>query len=330
MPVRDAAATLDAAVRSVVQQTDHDWELVAIDDGSTDGSRAILERWARCDSRIRVLAQPPLGIVAALEAGLRAARAPLIARLDADDVCHPERLARQRAHLDTRPDVGVVGCRVVFGGDRQRQAGYARYVDWTNALLDHEAIALNRFVESPLVHPSVVFRRAVVERAGGYREGQFPEDYELWLRWLEAGVRVEKVDAALLTWNDAPARLSRRDARYAPEAFFAVKAPYLARWLAACNCHHPEVVVWGAGPRTRRRVRRLIEHGIRIAAYVDIDPRKVGRRLDGRPVLAPADLPPAGRCFVVACVAAHGAREAIEAALRAAGYRAGADYVLAA
>lgn len=168
------------------------------------------------------------------------------------------------------------------------------------------------------------------ERHGGYRSGDFPEDYELWLRWLEAGVRMEKLPEALLSWRDSPARLSRRDPRYAPDAFHRVKAGYLARWLARHNARHPEIVLWGAGRVTRRRARLLEAEGIVIAAYVDIDPRKVGRAIEGRPVIAPSALPAPGACFVVAAVASAGAREQIEQALICAGYRAGRHYILAA
>ena len=330
MPVRDAQATLPAAMDSLLAQTETDWELLAVDDGSTDASLEILRDRAGADPRVRPLSAPRRGLVPALNAGLAAARGGLIARMDADDVCRPERLARQRHHLRVRDDLGLVACRVVFGGDRAAAAGYARHVDWTNDLLSHEAIALARFVESPLAHPSVMFRRTVAERFGAYRDGDFPEDYELWLRWLEHGVRMEKLTEPLLVWRDSPARLSRRDPRYAPEAFHRVKAQYLARWLARHNAHHPRIVLWGAGRVTRRRARLLLDEGVEVTSYVDIDPRKIGRSIEGRPVMGPASLPAPGMCFVVAGVASVNAREQIEQRLDAAGHRAGRDYVLAA
>jgi glycosyltransferase involved in cell wall biosynthesis len=330
MPVRDAAATLPAATDSLLAQTEPGWELVAVDDGSTDGSRAGLEGYARRDPRIRVVTAARRGLAAALQAGLSAARAPLIARMDADDVCLPERLARQRWYLDGHPGVDLVACRVRFGGDPARAAGYARHVEWANRLTTHEAIALARFVESPLAHPSVMFRRAVVERLGGYREGDFPEDYELWLRWLEGGARMAKLEDTLLVWNDRPDRLSRRDPRYAAEAFFRVKAEYLARWLAGANAHHPRVVVWGAGRVTRRRARQLEAHGVVIDGWIDVDPLKVGRAVAGAPVSGASALPPPGACFVVSYVGSVGAREEIARILETAGYRPGVDYILAA
>lgn len=329
MPVRNAAATLARAIESVRAQTEGDWELLAVDDRSTDRSRAILDDYARRDPRVRVLAAPQRGLVPALNLGLATARASLVARMDADDVCLPERLGRQRAGLESRPDLGLLACRVRYAGDPARGAGYARYVAWTNGLLTHEAIALARFVESPLAHPSVMFRRAVPERFGAYRAGDFPEDYELWLRWLEAGVRMEKLAEPLLVWTDRPDRLSRHDPRYAAAAFARVKATYLARWLAAHNRHHPRVVVWGAGRVTRKRAELLVGEGIEIAGYVDIDPRKIGRRIGERPVLGPKELPKPGTSFIVSYVSSLGARDAVGATLETAGYRQGGDFVLA-
>jgi glycosyltransferase involved in cell wall biosynthesis len=330
MPVHNAASTLAAAVDSLFRQTEPGWELIAVDDGSTDASGAILDAYARRDRRVRVIRAGRRGLVWALNAGLSAARGPLVAPLDADDVCLPERLARQREHLESSPAVGVIASRVCFGGDPERAAGYARYVSWTNRLLTHEDISLARFVESPLAHPSVMFRRTLVERHGAYADGDFPEDYELWLRWLEAGVRMEKLAAPLVVWNDSPTRLSRCDHRYAQEAFSRLKARYLARWLSGHNRHHPAVLVWGAGRITRKRAQPLVDEGIAIQAFIDIDPFKVGRRIAGRPVLAPAELPSPATSFVVSYVGSSDAREQIARELEGAGYRCGTSYILAA
>jgi glycosyltransferase involved in cell wall biosynthesis len=109
--------------------------LVAVDDGSTDGTTTWLAAAGREDSRIRLLARPPEGIVGALNAGIGAARGELIARFDADDECLPDRLERQRRYLEDHPDVGAVGSRVEFGGDDVAQAGYATHVAWLNTVI---------------------------------------------------------------------------------------------------------------------------------------------------------------------------------------------------
>ena len=283
LPAFNAGATLSRAVESLRQQTCPAWELILVDDGSSDDTAALGQFWAAHDARIRYLARPHQGIVAALNAGLNAARAPIIARMDADDEAHPQRLAAQLALLDQREDIGVVGSLVWFGGDSRQAAGYALHVDWINSLVTPEEISLNRFIESPFAHPSVMFRRRLVDEHGSYREGDFPEDYELWLRWLSAGVRMSKVPQVLLTWNDRPDRLSRNHTRYDSAAFYRCKAVYLARWLRANLAPGRRLLIWGAGRVTRRRAEHLQAHGIQIAAYIDIDPRKIGRCFAGRP-----------------------------------------------
>lgn len=330
MPVHNAAATVARAVASIEAQTCGDWELVAVDDGSTDASRELLLELGASDARVRVLTIARGGIVAALNAGLEAATGELVARMDADDESHPERLAAQAAALAARPEVGLVGCQVDYGGDRERTRGYALHVDWLNALVTPEAIALNRFVESPFAHPSVLFRRELVEEHGGYRGGDFPEDYELWLRWLDAGVVMARVPRRLLTWHDAPGRLSRTDPRYAPEAFYRLKAPWIAAWLRRAVSAERGIYAWGAGRPTRQRAAHLAAHGVRLAGYVDVDPRKIGQTVGGRPVLPPEGLPPREAAFVLGYVGTRGAREEIRATLRGQDRVEGRDFLMCA
>jgi glycosyltransferase involved in cell wall biosynthesis len=266
LPVYNAAATVARAVESIRAQTMADWELVAVDDGSTDGTRAVLHELARAEPRLRVIERAHAGVVAAANAAAEAAHGDYLARMDADDVSHPGRLTAQVAWLDAagHRDIGVVGCGVQFGGDPATHRGYALHVEWVNSLTTPEAIALNRFIDAPLANPSAMWRRELVARHGGYREGDFPEDYELWLRWLDAGAKIAKVPEVLLTWHDPPTRLTRTDDRYAPEAFFRVKAEWIARELARV-ADGREIYVWGAGRHTRKRAAHLTTHGVRIA-----------------------------------------------------------------
>jgi hypothetical protein len=290
LPVRDAASTLDDAVASVLGQTLPDLELVAVDDGSTDDSAARLDGWAARDRRVRVLRRPRAGLVPALQAGLAACRASLVARMDADDLCHPERLAEQVAFLSRHPAVAVVATLVdgrTLDG-RPLARGMARYLDWSNQLRAPDEIARERFVESPLVHPSVLLRRAVLAEAGGYRAGDFPEDYELWLRLLARGAVLAKVPRVLLTWREHPARATRSDPRYAPAGHRALKVEAL---LAGPLASGAPVVFWGAGLEGKPLLRALRAHGRGAVAVVDIDPRKVGNRVHGARVVPPAALP---------------------------------------
>lgn len=323
------------AVASIRAQTCGDWELIVVDDGSSDDTRGVVASLVREDRRVRVLTQDKCGLVAALNAGLAAARGDLIARMDADDEAHPERLAVQAAFLEAEAnrDIGLASSLVEFGGDRGASAGYAGHVDWMNAIVTPEQIALNRFIESPLAHPSVMFRRELVARHGGYREGDFPEDFELWLRWLAAGVRMAKVPRLLLRWNDRPARLSRTDARYDPEAFFRLKAEWISRWLGDSETARDRAIyVWGAGRPTRKRAAHLAAHGIRLAGYIDVDVKKIGRGIGGTglPVLGPATLPPREESFVLGYVSTWGAREDTRTKLSARGWVEGRDFLMCA
>ncbi|MBL9139984.1 MAG: glycosyltransferase family 2 protein [Verrucomicrobiales bacterium] len=331
MPVRDALATLPRALTSLRVQTHPNWELVAVDDGSTDGSAEWLVRAARDDSRVRVLRRGPEGIVAALNAGIEFASGEFIARFDADDECLPNRLASQWRFLEGHPEVGAAGTLVEFGGNEGAQAGYAAYVAWLNSVVEPEVIAWSRFIESPFAHPSLMVRTSVFREHGVYREGPFPEDYELWLRWLERGVCLAKVPEVLLRWHDLPMRLSRRDPRYSPDAFFQMKAPYLARWLRRHVAPERRCVLWGAGRKTRRRAEWLEAEGITISAYVDIDPNKQGSRRDGRVVMSPeAVVPLREAVFLIGYVGNRGARDLQRAFLVGNGWREGTDFLFAA
>jgi glycosyltransferase involved in cell wall biosynthesis len=330
LPIHNAAATLPRALDSLRAQTLADWELLAIDDGSTDSTPALLAAAAATDPRIRVLSIAKSGIVAALNTGLAVASAPLIARMDSDDECRPTRLARQVDYLATHPEIGLCATKVEFGGDPVANRGYALHVEWTNSLLTPDEIALNRFVESPIAHPSVMFRRELVAAYGGYREHDWPEDYELWLRWLDAGVRFAKLPEPLLVWNDPPRRLSRTDPHYSTDAFYACKCAYLARWLQREVDPARPIFLRGAGKPTRHRFASLADHGIRLAGYCDIASSKIGHTIAGLPVLAPDALPPTAECFILGAVGTRGAREFIREQLRAQGRLEGRDFLMVA
>lgn len=327
LPCYNCEATVGRAIQSLLSQTIHDFEILAVNDGSTDGTAGVLAEWARRDARLRVFDRPHGGVVAAANTAIAQSQAPLVARMDADDEALPDRLAAQAALLESRPALGLVGCRVRFGGCRKSSAGYARYVDWTNSLLDHEAISLNRFVEFPVPNPSIMFRRKCLQVNGSYREGDFPEDYDLLLRWLEAGVCMGKVDAELMIWNDPPTRLSRTHPKYSVDAFYRIKTGYLARWLANHNPHHPVVHVLGSGRTSRKRADLLLEHGIRFAAYYDVDPNKIGHVVHGIPVRDRENIPDPDTAFCLSYVASRGAREEIEAFLCSHGYVIGHNWL---
>ncbi|MFN3487137.1 MAG: glycosyltransferase [Planctomycetota bacterium] len=275
MPVYNAAATLRAALQSVLAQSFKEWELVAVNDGSTDDSLEILDEAARKDRRIRILTGAHVGHVEALRSAATLATGPLLARMDADDVMHPRRLVLQLTRLDSPPPVDVVATRVRVLG--RTGEGMRRYVDWQNRLLSHEDITRNLFVESPLAHPSVLMRRDKFERAGGYRDPGWPEDFDLWHRLRECGARFEKLPRTLFSWRDSERPLTRTPPMYTQNAIYHAKLQYFNRHTMGRG----PVVLRGAGALGRHWTRDLLRAGIEVPYVIDIDPRKVGRTIAG-------------------------------------------------
>ena len=325
MPFRNEERYLDESLRSILSQTFADWELIAIDDHSTDGSEAIVRRAADSDPRIRLETNTGNGLVSALNHGIRVSRARFVARMDADDISAPDRLSIQLARLEQDPAVGLVASRVRIFPRKSLRAGYREYERWQNRVVSADEIGSEIYFESPFAHPSVVIRRDLLEHLGGYRDGAFPEDYDLWLRMHARGVKMEKCEDVLLLWRDRPDRISRIDPRYGREAFDRLRARYLAR---DDRLENRSLVIWGAGPPTRRRARHLLREGVPVDAWIDIDPAKIGRSYDGRPVHAPdwlASLP--RRPMVLVYVKNHGARDLIADRLESFGYVLGPDWL---
>jgi glycosyltransferase involved in cell wall biosynthesis len=325
MPARDGAATVEEALHSLAAQTEGDWELIVVDDGSRDATPSILAAWAARDSRLRVLRhEEGRGIVAALTTALAAARGGIVARMDADDVALPERLARQRALLLSDDRLGVVGCRVRYFPEEAVGQGARRYEEWLNGLVTPEEHARDIFVECPLAHPTFMMRREALHAAGGYRAPGWPEDYDLLLRFWRADFRIAKVPEVLLFWRESPERASRVHRDYTPEAFRRCKVHYLEQSYLAGG---KPALVWGAGRVGKLFARELLAAGTPLAGFVELDPRKIGQRIYDAPVLSLREaLTRRGEAFGLAGVGQAGAREEIRAALTAAGWIEGVDF----
>ncbi len=202
LPVRDGALFVAHAVKSILGQTFPDFELLVIDDGSQDATPALLDRLAASDVRLRVLTQPPLGLAAALNRGLEEARATFVARMDADDIAAPERLALQVAALSGRPEVAALGsaCRIIDRG--------GRVLGHRHAPTGSDEIRRLLCRANCMIHPTMMLRRDLVMRAGGYRSAfRFCEDFDLWLR-LSEHHDLLNLPEALLDYREHEAQLT--------------------------------------------------------------------------------------------------------------------------
>jgi glycosyltransferase involved in cell wall biosynthesis len=327
LPCYNASNTLEKALQSLFQQTLADFEIVAVDDGSTDTTLQLLRDFAQRDPRLVVFSAPHAGIVSCLNRGLQACRSPLVARMDADDQAHPERLARQAAFQQAHPEVCLVSCRVRAFSDHGVRQGFQHYLAWQNSLLSNEDIRREIFIESPFAHPSVMFSRSWVMQVGGYQEHGWAEDYDLWLRLYLAGARFAKLPEVLLAWRDSPTRLTRTDNRYSLENFLRMKAHYL---MEGPLVGRKEVIIWGAGMTGRRLSKHLLRLGAPIKVFVDVDPRKIGRTRRGLPILSPEALlrfwEKAEYPVLLTAVGARGARPRIRRKLQEGRFQEGQDW----
>lgn len=319
MPCWNAADTLDEAIASIVAQTFADWELVAIDDGSTDGTLDLLTAWSSREPRVRIISTPHDGIVAALQRGCAEAHGAYWARMDADDICMPQRMERQLACLEGESPLTLCGTQVETIGD-DVQSGRRRYEAWLNSLLSHEAMERERFIECPIAHPTFMASRECFERVG-YSGHEGPEDYDFVLRAYGAGVQFRKVPEPLVQWRDHASRLCINDDRYSPERFRALKREHLVDMLVGTGKAFWQ---WGAGEVGKVWLREW--DSLQPAFVVDVNPRKFGKKIHGVTVVPPDDLPPAGEVVITVAVGAPGARKQLRGWFGERGYREAHDY----
>lgn len=316
MPVGGACPWLDEAVTSVLAQTLVDLELLAI---VKPGHPELARRLEAIDDpRLRVVAGVEPDLVLRLNEGLAAARAPLIARMDADDVADPRRLALQVAWLRNHPDHALAGSFVTSNVASESIA-------WTNSFATPAEVARSRYIDGPIVHPTWCGRRGLFQAYGGYRVGPFPEDYELLLRWLAAGERLAKVPEPLLFWRRHEHSVTRTSPRCSDDAHARLKAAFLARDPALGG--RPLGIV-NAGRHGRDLARHLLAEGLPLELFFDLDPRKIGRRVRDRyPVLPHGALAEHPGLFVLVAKGGLADRATIRGMLDGLGREEGGDYL---
>ncbi|MCK5688198.1 glycosyltransferase [Myxococcota bacterium] len=328
MPVFNAEETLVQTLKSILLQSFKDWELILVDDGSTDTSVKIAEDLFKSDSRLKLLQPGKVGLVAALQIGHAACNGEFIARMDADDEMHPSRLALQYERLSKEPKLDLVSSRITsFSEDASGLGkGFQLYDEWLNGLMSHDDIVRDIFIESPFSHPSVMIRKSSLDSIGGYQDHGWPEDYDLWLRAFRAEWHFAKINQELLRWRDTPHRTSRIDSRYGQDQFTACKAHYLFPSFHKDK----ECLIWGAGKLGKRFAYHLAQRGITIRAFVDVDPKKIGRNIGAIPTLSYQELQPSSETLVLGAVGNRGARSQIRKFLIKRGFVEGQNFIMVA
>lgn len=323
MPVRNGGRYLGPAVVSILSQTFEHLELVLVDDQSTDGAVAALDKR---DPRLKIIKSNGQGVAHAFNTGFRYCEGGFIARMDADDISLPGRLQKQLDYFDRHPHVDIAGSCVEIFSEHGIQGGLERYQNWLNSVREPLQVHNQIFIESPLPNPGVIFRRAALQTLGGYRDNQWPEDYDLFLRADAEGMQMGKPEQVLLRWREHESRLTHTDARYKREQFMCAKTHFLVRYRLTGR----STIIWGAGPTGRQICDLIIAEGGKVEGFIEVHPRRIGGQKRGLPVWPVDKVRTLDAAMLLVAVGAAGAREEIAAFLDQQNKTEGRDYLFVA
>ena len=323
MPVRNGGEFLDQAVGSILSQTFANLELVLVDDHSSDDA---ISRLDASDPRLKIINSKGHGVVNAFNTGFSHSQGALVARMDADDISLPERLRCQLDYLECHKDVEIAGSCVEIFSEEGIQSGLERYQTWLNSVRDPDQVHQQIFIESPLPNPGVMFRRAALQQLGGYRNNEWPEDYDLFLRADAAGMRMGKPEPVLLRWREHDSRVTHTDSRYRREQFMRAKTHF----LVGHRLKGRAVIIWGAGPTGRLMHDLIVAEGGKVEGFIEVHPRRIGGQKRGLPVWPVDKIENLGAAMLLIAVGAAGAREEIAGFIHQHHQTEGRDYLFVA
>jgi len=318
LPVFNAAPFLKECLNSLLAQTEQDWEVIAVNDFSTDSSLEILRDYGRLDGRIRVFENREKGIIPALRLGFSKSLGTYITRTDADDIAPPRKLACLKNALLAKGEhtlsVGLVEYFLSSAPDHaQRQSprlGYLQYQNWLNTLTALENNWTGIYKECPIPSPCWMVLREDLIGCGGFEPNTYPEDYDLAFRFYKARLKVAGVREVLHLWRDHAERTSRTDSKYSDNRFLELKLSY---FLELDRSPGMPLAIWGAGEKGKWIGKQLSDRRIPFH-WLTNNPKKIGHTIYGVRLESPAILEiPDGICRqVIVAVSSPGEQEALK------------------
>ncbi|MBV6640882.1 MAG: glycosyltransferase family 2 protein [Cyclobacteriaceae bacterium] len=257
MPVKNAAPFLAECIDSMMRQTYDEWELIAVDDHSTDRSERILLEYTRRDSRIRYLKNGGHGIIHALKTGYAYAKGIYITRMDADDIMPDDRLMKM-VTVSKNSSKSIVTGLVKYFGDQPISEGYLKYENWINetSLAGKQWQQIYR--ECVIASPNWMVRKSELDKIGGFDHLTYPEDYHLVFKWYQNQFKIYTIPEVTLHWREHVERTSRNSNHYQQPSFFHLKInQFIENDLRTDN-----LVLWGRNEKTRLTAEILDKAGI--------------------------------------------------------------------
>ncbi|MEL6717214.1 MAG: glycosyltransferase family 2 protein [Bacteroidota bacterium] len=259
LPVYNAASYLPECLNSIIAQQEQEWELLAVDDYSTDQSWQILESYASKDERIHIFKNTSKGIIPALRLAFANSTGELITRMDADDRMAANKLDRLKAALMESGKGHIATNLVAYFSDQHLGEGYKKYAAWLNQLTTEVRNFEEIYKECVIPSPSWMIYRSDLQAIGGFNPNRYPEDYDLCFRWYAQQLKVIGIPEVLHYWRDHSTRTSRNDPTYADNRFLDLKMEY---FLKLDYQSDKTLVLWGAGKKGKAIAKILVAQNI--------------------------------------------------------------------
>ncbi len=322
MPVKNTATFLPDCLHSILQQSEKNWELIAINDHSTDNSLAILHTFAQKDNRIKVYTNNGNGIIDALRLAYQHCQGQWITRMDSDDLMLPKKLAVLKEQLVQYGKGHLATGQVQYFSATELGDGYKKYQDWLNSLTLAGTNFQDIYKECVIPSPCWMVHRGDLEKCAAFRPNRYPEDYDLCFRFYENELTVISNNQILHQWRDYPHRTSRTDKNYADNRFLAIKLHY---FLKLDHHKNRQLVIWGAGKKGKLIARQLVEQKIDFS-WVCNNERKIGKDIYGQLLLPFNAIKKMNRPQLIISVAGTLPQQEILAFLGKQGMESGKDY----
>ncbi len=277
-PFKNAAPFLSECIASIVSQTETDWELIAVNDGSTDDSKAIVEEFAKTEGRIQVFENHGSGIIDALRLAYSRSSGTFITRMDADDIMAPNKLEVLKHNLMVNgPGNVAVGLVRYFSADGVKE-GYRHYEGWLNHLTASGTNYSDIYRECVIPSPCWMTYRHDLECCGAFHPDEYPEDYDLTFRFYSNGLKVIPCSDVLHHWRDHGQRTSRNDPNYADNRFLELKLKW---FLQLTHDRKSTLVVWGCAAKGKLLTKALLDAEVDFR-WMYNNPNKIGKHVYGK------------------------------------------------
>ncbi len=279
-PFKNTAEFLPECIESILAQTETNWELIAIDDHSTDESLSIVKRYAERDSRINVFSNVGSGIIPALRLALSKSSGHYVTRMDSDDIMHTEKLSALKNDLLQHGKGHIALGLVQYVSKTTVSEGYREYESWLNTLTKTGSNFTEIYKECCIASPCWMVYREDLERCGAFDSKVYPEDYDLVFRFYKGKMQCIASNQVLHYWRDYDSRTSKTSDHYALDAFLELKTQH---FLEIDHDSTRPLVIWGAGNKGKVVAKKLLAQNVSFH-WLSIHPQKRGKKIYGQPL----------------------------------------------